>query len=296
VSEGVLKVTSTGPAPWHIVDATDAEYRHLKVLQTLNERIEAHLQDAGAVAAPRAVVTPLHPDEKGILSTLDHSLAVPQEEYKQRLKELQAEIFRRARRANRRGRSTVVVFEGMDAAGKGGAIRRLTAAMDVRNYLVVPVAAPTDEERAHPYMWRFWRQLPRQGRVTIFDRSWYGRVLVEPIEGFCSRPEWERAYKEINDFEAYLDRHGTRVIKFWLSLSKEEQLKRFEEREKVGHKRFKITPDDWRNREKWELYEAMVHRMVERTSTGRVPWHLIPANDKLRARLEVMETLCQRLE
>ena len=186
-------------------------------------------------------------------------------------KELIAEITALARDPRFEKRSLVLAFEGMDAAGKGGAIRRLTAALDPRQFQVVPVSSPSEEERAQPYLWRFWRQLPRQGRVTLFDRSWYGRVLVERVEGLCDEADYLRAYSEINDFEHELHRAGTIVIKFWLQIDQKVQLRRFKDREKTGFKRFKITPDDWRNRAKWGEYERAVNDMVERTSTRRAP-------------------------
>jgi len=188
------------------------------------------------------------------------------------------------------------VFEGADAAGKGGAIRRVTAALDARQYVTVPVAAPTEEERAHPYLWRFWRHVPDKGEIVIFDRSWYGRVLVERVEGYCTPADWMRAYDEINQFEEQLADAGAIVIKFWLQISKAEQLRRFREREKTAFKRFKITPDDWRNRKKWDAYEAAVADMVDRTSTEIAPWTLVEANDKYFARLKIMKTIIKRLE
>jgi len=189
-----------------------------------------------------------------------------------------------------------VVFEGNDAAGKGGSIRRISAAMDARQYRIVPVAAPPEEERAQPYLWRFWRHLPRHGRVTIFDRSWYGRVLVERVEGFCSHAEWMRAYGEINDFERQMAAHGAIIVKFWMAISQEEQLTRFKEREAIGFKRFKITEEDWRNREKWDDYVLAVGDMVDRTSTSIAPWTMIEANDKYFARVKVLQTLCDALK
>jgi polyphosphate kinase 2 (PPK2 family) len=190
----------------------------------------------------------------------------------------------------------VCVFEGMDAAGKGGAIRRVTAALDARYYHTIPVAAPTDEERAQPYLWRFWRHLPRKGGFTIYDRSWYGRVLVERIEGFCSEADWMRAYSEINQFEDELVDNGAIVAKFWLQISKEEQLRRFKERERTRFKRFKITAEDWRNRKKWAAYQEAAADMIERTSTEHAPWTLVAANDKYHARVKVLDTLVDSLE
>jgi polyphosphate kinase 2 (PPK2 family) len=193
------------------------------------------------------------------------------------------------------GRSLVVVFEGVDAAGKGSTIRRVTGALDVRQYRVVPVAAPTEEERAQPYLWRFWRHLPRWGQVAIFDRSWYGRVLVERVEGYCSEADWMRAYGEINEFEEQIVDAGAILVKFWLHISQKEQLKRFKAREKTRFKRFKITPDDWRNREKWPAYEQAVCDMIDRTSTGHAPWILVEAEDKRYARIKVLHSLCEAL-
>jgi polyphosphate kinase 2 (PPK2 family) len=190
----------------------------------------------------------------------------------------------------------VCAFEGADAAGKGGAIRRIAASMDARDYQIIPVAAPTEEERAQPYLWRFWRHMPRNGRVAIFDRTWYGRVLVERVEGFCAEADWLRAYSEINDFEHDLADAGVIVVKFWLQISQEEQLKRFKEREKIEFKRFKITEEDWRNREKWDAYQEAICDMVDRTSTGIAPWTLVEANDKGYARVKVLRTICERLE
>jgi polyphosphate kinase 2 (PPK2 family) len=187
----------------------------------------------------------------------------------------------------------VVVFEGNDAAGKGGAVRRVTAALDARRYDVVPIAAPTQEERAQPYLWRFWRHVPRRGHFTIFDRSWYGRVLVERVEGFAAEADWMRAYREIVDFEESLVRSGVVVVKLWLAISKEEQLARFRAREKTPFKRFKITRDDWRNRGKWGAYERAVCDMVDRTSVDASPWHLVEANEKRWARVKVLDTVCE---
>ena len=195
-----------------------------------------------------------------------------------------------------RKHSVVCVFEGMDAAGKGGAIRRITAAIDARYFHTIPVAAPTDEERAQPYLWRFWRNLPRNGGFTIYDRSWYGRVLVERIERFCAEADWMRAYQEINDFEEQLAENGTIVAKFWLQISKDEQLRRFREREKTRFKRFKITAEDWRNRKKWDDYQQAAADMIERTSTQVAPWTLIEANDKYHARAKIVRTLALAIE
>jgi polyphosphate kinase 2 (PPK2 family) len=188
-----------------------------------------------------------------------------------------------------------VVFEGWDAAGKGSTIRRVTQALDARLYRVISIAAPTDEERGHHYLWRFWRQIPRAGRFTIYDRSWYGRVLVERVEGFAREHEWMRSYREINDFEEQLAEHGILVLKFFVHISAEEQLRRFKEREETSYKQHKITAEDWRNREKWDRYEQAINEMVARTSTGHAPWNVVPGNDKRCARITVLDAICARL-
>jgi polyphosphate kinase 2 (PPK2 family) len=200
------------------------------------------------------------------------------------------------RKAQENGISTILVFEGWDAAGKGGAIRRLTGALDARTYQVIPIAAPTDEERAHHYLWRFWRHLSRGGRFTIFDRSWYGRVLVERVEGFATEQEWRRAYSEINEFEEQLVDHGMVLVKYWVHITADEQLRRFKEREHAPYKKWKLTEEDWRNRSKWADYERAVNEMVERTSTRLAPWTLVEGNDKYFARLKVLKTACRSLK
>jgi len=188
------------------------------------------------------------------------------------------------------------VFEGWDAAGKGGAIRRVAAALDSAAYQIIPIAAPTDEERAHHYLWRFWRHLPRRGMLSIFDRSWYGRVLVERVEGFASAAEWFRAYSEINDFEEQLVEHGYVLVKYWLHITPDEQLRRFKERERLAFKQWKLTEEDWRNRKQSSEYARAVNEMVARTSTRTAPWTLVEANDKHYARIKVIDAFCARLE
>ncbi len=221
---------------------------------------------------------------------------VTESDYKTELERLQGRLNVLHRKAQRRGASTILVFEGWDAAGKGGAIRRLTAAIDARAYQVIPIAAPTEDERAQHYLWRFWRHLARRGRVTIFDRSWYGRLLVERVEGFATEAEWTRASAEINQFESQLAAHGIVLVKFWIHITEDEQLRRFRARQKASYKRWKLTDEDWRNRKQWSAYERAVNDMVERTSTRQAPWTLVEANDKYFARLKVLETVCQRLE
>ena len=215
-----------------------------------------------------------------ILDRVDLKKKLPPRRYERRLEKAQGRLGRLVRAAFEKKRSSVVVFEGWDASGKGGNIRRITAAMDPRTYRVISVAAPTDEEKARHYLWRFWRHVPRAGYVTLYDRSWYGRVLVERVEGFARRDEWSRAYLEINDFEQQLAAHGIVLAKFWLQIDAKEQLRRFQERETVAWKQHKIGPEDWRNREKWDAYEEAVSDMIARTSTAQAPWTLVAANDK----------------
>jgi polyphosphate kinase 2 (PPK2 family) len=209
---------------------------------------------------------------------------------------LQARLANLSRDPRFASHSVVLVFEGMDAAGKGSTIRRVTQALDARHYRVVPVAAPSDEERAQPYLWRFWRHVPRHGHATIFDRSWYGRVLVERVEKFCAEPDWMRAYEEINSFEEQLAESGAIVVKFWMAITPDEQLRRFGERKATAHKQFKITEEDWRNRKKWPQYEKAVAEMIDRTSTDIAPWHVVASDDKLFSRIEVLRYLCERIE
>jgi polyphosphate:AMP phosphotransferase len=300
-SERALRQTDAAWAPWILVDAEDDRYRDLFVGATLADALEKRLAaPAAANPAPPPSARPSEPKgaeaRVSILDRVDLAKVVTDKEYDKELAKLQGRLHQLTRRAAEKKRSTVVVFEGWDAAGKGGAIRRLTAAMDAPDYRVIPIAAPTDEERAQHYLWRFWRHLPRAGRVTIYDRSWYGRVLVERVEGFAKEAEWQRAYLEINDFEEQMTEGGVVVCKFWLHISPEEQLKRFREREKVAWKQHKITEEDWRNRKRWKAYEAAVDDMIARTSTGHSPWTIVPANDKRLARLEVLRTVCSRLE
>jgi polyphosphate kinase 2 (PPK2 family) len=231
-----------------------------------------------------------------VLSRLDMSMSLTKTDYKNQLKEWQASLNLLHRKALKKKRSAILVFEGADAAGKGGAIRRITAALDARHYQVIPIAAPTDEERAQHYLWRFWRHLSRAGRISIFDRSWYGRVLVERIEGFATEPEWRRAFAEINDYEEQLTEHGIVLLKYWIHISKDEQLERFRLREQTPHKQWKLTDEDWRNREKWDEYELAVNDIVEHTSTTNSPWVLVEGNDKRYARIKVIQTFCERLE
>jgi AMP-polyphosphate phosphotransferase len=307
VAERALQETSIPVAPWLVIEATDPMYRDVTVGRALlhalepcgrperrasRSRRQSVAPEATAVAAPLISVT----DNVALLRELDLSQSVSRETYRDELARLQERLAKLTRRRRFARQSAVAVFEGQDAAGKGSTIRRVVHALDTRQYTIVPVAAPSDDERAHPYLWRFWRQLPGAGHVTVFDRSWYGRVLVERVEGYCAPADWMRAYDEIVDFEDQLHRNGTVVMKFWLQISKAEQLRRFRAREDTPFKRFKITPDDWRNRRKWNQYESAVCDMIDRTSTTTAPWTIVESEDKLYGRLKVLRTLCESLE
>jgi polyphosphate:AMP phosphotransferase len=296
VSELALRRTSTGHAPWTVVEGTDPHYRYLTVGQAIADALQRRLTGAKPPATQQAAVPEPPLDGRTVLSTLDYSRSLPHKDYQHALEKYQGELNLLTRHRRFGQHSAIIVFEGMDAAGKGSAIRRVVWALDARNYRVILIAAPTEEERAQPYLWRFWRHLPRLGRVTIFDRSWYGRVLVERIEGLCSEADWMRAYGEINDFEEQLAEAGGIVVKFWLSITSDEQLTRFHAREKSPFKSFKITPEDWRNRDKAAEYDRAVCDMVDRTNTAFAPWVIVPANDKYFGRIAVLRTLCERIE
>jgi polyphosphate:AMP phosphotransferase len=296
-AERAIRHTSTGEAPWTIVDGSDDRYRSLTVGKILLDALQQRLQrKEGARAAAGAPALPRPIDKLDVIRALDLTQSLTRKRYEKQLEKYQEKLAQLLRGPGFAKRGTIAVFEGNDAAGKGGSIRRVTGALDARQYVIRPVAAPTEEERAQPYLWRFWRHIPLKGRLMIFDRSWYGRVLVERVEGFASEADWMRAYAEINDFEAQLAEAGYVVAKFWLVISKEEQLKRFKEREKTAFKRFKITEEDWRNRKKWDAYQQAVCEMVDRTSSDIAPWTLVEANDKYFARIKILKTLCARIE
>jgi polyphosphate:AMP phosphotransferase len=295
--ESFVRRTSTAEAPWIIVPGGDDRHRALTFGRHLLASMRERLDEKGKPRAPDRQPPLARPvDNLNIIRALKLDQPLGKEAYREEFDKLHTRLVRlsRDKRVNRL--STILVFEGNDAAGKGGAIRRVTSALDARYYRTVPVAAPTEEERAQPYLWRFWRHLPRRGRFLFFDRSWYGRVLVERVEGFAAEADWLRAYGEINDFERSMVRHQMVVLKFWLAISKDEQYRRFKRREKIAFKRFKITAEDWRNRKKWDAYEEAVCHMIDRTSTSVAPWTLVEANNKYYARLKVLRTVCDALE
>ncbi len=293
-AQRLLKLTHTPAAPWQIIGSSHRRRRELTAAQTVCESVRNALE---APHAPSVPASPLPPAGRhGALAKADLSRRIESEDYRHELKELQGRLEMLAWTAREKKVGCVAVFEGWDAAGKGGAIRRMTQAMDPRLFHLFSIAAPTKEELAHHYLWRFWRVLAKGGKMTIYDRSWYGRVLVERLEKLASPAEWSRAYDEINEFEAQLIEHGSIVMKFWLHIDKDEQLQRFKARQKTPHKRHKITEEDWRNREKWDAYETAVDEMIARTNSPAAPWSVIPANQKKFARIQVLKTVCARLE
>lgn len=299
VSERALRLTDSSVAPWHVIEATDRRFRELAVARVVIDALEARLNaPAPAPAAPAKAAARKRPTARrnSILGHVDLTQRLTGAQYKRQLEKLQAELAHLAWAAHAKKRSMVLLFEGWDAAGKGSAIRRVTQAIDPRLYRVVGIAAPSDEERAQHYLWRFWRHLPRAGLITIFDRSWYGRVLVERVEGFAPEADWTRAFHEINGFEEQLVEHGMVLAKFWVHISPQEQLRRFRERQTVAYKQYKITDEDWRNRAKWADYQLAVDDMVSRCSTEFAPWTLVAGNDKKFARIQILQTVIERLK
>ncbi|MFA6959240.1 MAG: polyphosphate:AMP phosphotransferase [Opitutaceae bacterium] len=293
------EATDRPGARWTVIDAADPRARNLAVASLVIRKLEAHINrfEAGIGKPPRpAVPKSLRPSGLARLLSLPLDQKLSSADYEAKREKWLGRLNLATRAAQAAQRSIVFVFEGWDAAGKGGAIRRLTSAIDAQDYRVIPVAKPTDEEKSHHYLWRFWRHVPRAGLVTIYDRSWYGRVLVERLEGFCTEPEWRRAFGEMNDFEQQLAEHGTIVIKFWMHVSTDEQLRRFREREQTAYKQHKINAEDWRNRRKWHAYEIAVGDMLGLTDTPSAPWHLIPANNKRYARLQILRTASKAIE
>jgi len=296
VVERVLRETSVPGAQWTVVEGTDPRYRDLTVARTVLGALEQRLAADAQQQAETAAAAPEVPPAATVLDHVDLSTSLTKADYRKRLAKQQARLHKLAGEARRRGVSSVLAFEGWDAAGKGGAIRRVTWALEAADYRVHAVAAPTEQERRYHYLWRFWRDVPRDGHVSIFDRTWYGRVLVERIEGFATPAQWQRAYDEILDFELQLVEHGSIVQKFWIHISPEEQLARFEARAETPYKKYKITDEDLRNRDKWDAYVVAVDEMVVRTSTPEAPWHVVSGNDKRHARVEVVRLVADALE
>jgi len=286
-----IDATSTHSNRWYVIDGSDAHRRNLAVGNIIKQQIQKWLENDKDESDTGFEAEQEWPGKRISINMApqDPSEAPDSQKAKKKLKKLQEKLHELTLQLREKKIPVVMAFEGWDAAGKGGAIRRLVAPLDAGFYRIKPIAKPTEEELAHHYLWRFWRNIPHNGSITIFDRSWYGRVLVERIEGFASRYEWERAYKEINDFEEQLAIHDTVVLKFWLNISKQEQLRRFEDRKNTPYKAYKITEEDYRNRNRWDDYVVAVEDMVQRTSTEYAPWTIVSTDFKEQARIEVLQ-------
>jgi polyphosphate:AMP phosphotransferase len=294
----IRQKTDQPGARWTTIGAEDERARDLAVGRLLLARFaqqQRRLARLPAIRKPAALM-PLRASGRRRLLALPLDQDLSEKDYGALREKWLGRLNRAIRAALTARRAVVMAFEGWDAAGKGGAIRRLASAIDPRDYSVIPVAKPTEEEKHAHYLWRFWRDIPRNGRLAIFDRSWYGRVLVERVEGFCREDEWRRAYSEINEFERQLTEHGIIILKYWLHVSHDEQLRRFREREATPHKRHKLNPEDWRNRRQRESYEVAVGDMLALTDQPNAPWHLVPADNKRYARLEVLRSASRQIE
>ncbi|HON29326.1 MAG TPA: polyphosphate:AMP phosphotransferase [Mesotoga infera] len=291
-TERILQASDIPCAPWYLIPATDRRFAAIQIMETVRNSLKKALERENVVFSPVGKWSA----SSSILNSLNLSKKISKNDYGKRLEKAQNELREYQYLLYKKRRALVVVFEGVDAAGKGGSIRRLTERLDPRGYEVIPIGAPNDTERSYHYLWRFWINMPKDGHIAIFDRSWYGRVLVERVEGFASEHEWSRAFREINDMEEQLHNHGVMIAKFWLHIDQDEQLKRFKAREEDERKNWKITPEDWRNREKWELYKPAIEEMLIRTGTTYAPWTIIESNDKRYSRVKVLETLTELLK
>lgn len=288
--------TDKSYAPWNIIDSSNKKDAELAFLELLNTELEKALAKKPGSDSPllkdefpKVPVTPL-----AEIPLAD--CVTPDDEYKSELKKLQKELKDLHYRLYRKGIPVIIAYEGWDAAGKGGNIKRLSACLDPRGYTVHPIASPLPPEKNRHYLWRFYNRLPRTGHIAIFDRTWYGRVMVERLEGFCSERDWQRAYLEMNEFERDLTDWGAIVIKFWVQIDKDTQLERFTDRQNTPEKQWKITDEDWRNREKWDLYETAVNEMLEKTSTTYAPWHILESVDKQYARIKALKIVISELK
>ncbi len=295
-AEIVFEKTDTAFAPWTVIEATDKRYATVKIFKTLIETIKYKIEFIKEKNELPSFESFFPINDSSVLSDIDLDKSLTYEEYVEKLHPLQREIHDLQFRLWEKKIPVIVAFEGWDSAGKGGNIKRLTEAMDPRGYTVVPIGAPNEYELAHHYLWRFWQNVPESGNIAIFDRTWYGRVLVERVEKLCSDFDWQRAYGEIKQMEKQFTNFGIVLLKFWLHIDKKTQLERFEEREKNPFKHWKITEDDWRNRGKWDDYLPAVEEMLIRTSTADAPWNIIEANDKYFARIKVLETFVNKIK
>lgn len=289
-----LEATNTPSSPWYVVDAKSKKWAQLQVLETLTEGIDIAMQNRKLAVPLLQNVFPLKKMPR--LSDILLDKEIGEMEYKEELDALQKKLRELHNRIYRKRVPVIIVYEGWDAAGKGGNIKRITEALDPRGFEVHPIASPQPHEKARHYLWRFWTRLPKTGHIAIFDRSWYGRVMVERLEGFCSENDWKRAYHEINEFEKELHDWGAVIIKFWVQIDKDTQLERFTMRQNTPEKQWKITDEDWRNREKWDGYETAVNEMIQKTSTAYAPWHILESVDKKYARIKALKIVIEQIE
>ncbi|MBR2527004.1 MAG: polyphosphate:AMP phosphotransferase [Blautia sp.] len=294
VYERYLKDTNRTAAPWYIIDASDKKWAELQVLTFLNQGIDTALKNHSLAMPIRQNIFQLK--KRPLLAEIPLDKTVTDEEYKKELKELQAQLRQLHNELYRKKIPVIIAYEGWDAAGKGGNIKRIAEALDPRGYIVNPIASPEPHEKARFYLWRFWNRLPKTGHIAIFDRTWYGRVMVERLESFCSENDWQRAYNEMNEFEKELTDWGAVVIKFWVHIDKDTQLARFTDRQNTPEKQWKITDEDWRNREKWDVYESAINEMIQKTSTAYAPWYILESVDKKYARLKALKIVIREIK
>ena len=294
VFDRYLNDTNAPADPWYLIDAKNKKWAELQVLETMISGIETALKNSNLAVPLLQNVFPLEKIPR--LSEIPLDKEIEEEEYRKELKELQEKLSRLHNKLYRQKIPVIIAYEGWDAAGKGGNIKRITGALDPRGFEVHPIASPEPHEKARHYLWRFWNRLPKTGHIAIFDRTWYGRVMVERLEGFCNENEWQRAYNEINEFEKELSDWGAVIIKFWVQIDKDTQLARFTNRQNTPEKQWKITDEDWRNREKWDLYEVAVDEMLQKTNTTYAPWHVLESNDKKYARIKALKIVIHAIE
>ena len=294
VYDRYLKDTNRDHAPWYIIDAKEKDNATYQVLSYLNQGIDTALSNQSKAAPIRQNIFPLR--KTPLLKDIPLDKELSDEEYKKELKKLQKKLRDLHNVLYRKKIPVIIAYEGWDAAGKGGNIKRITDALDPRGYIVHPIASPEPHEKARLFLWRFWNRLPRTGHIAIFDRTWYGRVMVERLEGFCSENDWQRAYNEMNEFEHELTEEGAVVIKFWVQIDSDTQLKRFTDRQNTPEKQWKITDEDWRNREKWDLYEDAINEMLQKTNTKFAPWYILESVDKKYARIKALKIVIDSIE
>lgn len=294
VYDQYLEDTNQSIAPWYLIDSKSRKWAELQMLEILNNGIDTALMNCSKSVPILQNIFPLKPMPK--LAEIPLNKALTEEEYREQLKACQNRLRELHNKLYRRKIPVIIAYEGWDAAGKGGNIKRIAAALDPRGYEVHPIASPEPHEKARHYLWRFWNRLPKDGHIAIFDRTWYGRVMVERLEGFCSENDWQRAYNEINEFEKELSDWGAIIIKFWVQIDKDTQLERFTLRQNTPEKQWKITDEDWRNREKWDLYEEAIDEMLQKTNTAYAPWYVLESNDKKYARIKALKTIIKAIE